>query len=102
MILYNITVSVDIDICEEWVTWAKQTHIPAILATGKFVSHRLFKMLNQTPGDQGISYAIQVFCKDMSTLQSFMSQDAPLLQQELIDRFGNKAIPFHTALEEVK
>lgn len=101
MILYNITVSVDSDICDEWITWAKQTHIPAIMATGKFVSHRLFRMLSQTTGEEGQSYAIQVFCKDMGTLQSFMSVDAPLLQQALMDRFGNKAIPFHTALEEI-
>jgi hypothetical protein len=34
MILYNVTVSVDPEIHDEWLAWMKSKHIPDVLATG--------------------------------------------------------------------
>ena len=45
MIIYSVTVSVDEDVHEEWVSWMKQTHIPDVMATGFFVENRFAKVL---------------------------------------------------------
>jgi hypothetical protein len=39
MILYNITFNLSPDIEEDFLSWMKETHIPEVLATGKFHSH---------------------------------------------------------------
>jgi len=30
MILYNVTVSIDPEIAEEWLTWMREVHIPDV------------------------------------------------------------------------
>ena len=36
MIIYNVTSNVDDSIQDEWMTWMMDSHVPAIMETGKF------------------------------------------------------------------
>lgn len=59
MYIYNVTVNIDDSIKEDWIRWMQQTHIPEVIASGCFTSHRICKLMNVE--DQGTTYAIQYF-----------------------------------------
>lgn len=97
MILYNVTVKVDTEIQEEWLEWMQQKHIPAVMATGKFVEYKLCRILHEEP--DGVTYAIQYFSPDMKTFHQYYAQDAPRLQKAHQDRFGNRFVAIRTLME---
>jgi len=101
MIVYNTTISVEEDIEQDWLRWIKGEHIPEIMATGFFVSHKLLKLLNEQPDATGVTYAVQYEVNSISELDEYLSAYAPIFQQKQIERFGQKCLAFQTVLEEV-
>jgi len=99
MILYNVTVSVDINVAEEWLTWMKQTHIDEVMATGLFESYSIYKVLLQK--EEELTYSIQYFTTSMSKLQQYQAKFAHGLQNKHISKYGNKVVAFRTVLESV-
>lgn len=100
MILYNLTVNVDLDIEIEWFNWMRETHIPKIMATGKFMDYKVYRVLNDGKGD-GISYAVQFFAKSLDELNSYFEQFGPELAKEQLEKFKHKHVAFGTILESV-
>ncbi len=100
MILYNVTVKIDLDVHDDWLNWMQNKHIPDLMQTGLFERHHMAKVLLQDESD-GITYAVQYACKDMSTLQLYMAQHAPALQAEHQARYQDKFVAFRTILEEI-
>ncbi|MEM7550717.1 MAG: DUF4286 family protein [Bacteroidota bacterium] len=101
MILYNITVNIHSDFEEEWLQWMKGKHIPKVLATGYFLEHKIFKLLNETPDNDGATYSIQYFVESMEELNEYQIKEAPQLQKEHAERFKDKFVAFRTFLESV-
>lgn len=100
MIVYNVTVNVASGIHDEWLHWMKTVHLPEVMATGCFLEHRFLKLLQPTP-EEGVTYAIQYFAKDLSTYQHYQEQFAPMLQAQTKALYGDKAFAFRTLLETV-
>ena len=44
-VIYNVTVNVSDSRVDEWLSWMRQEHIPAMLGTGLFVSATLVKVI---------------------------------------------------------
>lgn len=101
MILYNVTVSVDRDIEHEWVIWMKTEHIPEVMATGYFTTHRMLRLLNDSPDVTGVSYAVQYEASDIGQLEAYLTHHATPLREKHVLRFGAKTIAFRSVLEEV-
>lgn len=101
MILYNVTVNVAPEVEIEWLHWMKMDHIPDVLATNRFTSHKFFKMLSEHPDADGNTYAIQYFAESIVDLEAYLNTEAPVLQKEHIDKYGEKCLAFRTVLEEV-
>ncbi|MEX2595447.1 MAG: DUF4286 family protein [Salibacteraceae bacterium] len=99
MIIYNVTVKVENDIHEDWINWMRETHIPDVMATGKFIEHQFAKVL--VDDEDGITYAVQYKCQDMETLTAYYEEYAPELQKEHTERFKDKFVAFRTLLEVV-
>ncbi|MFY0626419.1 MAG: DUF4286 family protein [Reichenbachiella sp.] len=99
MILYNITVNVDLKVSEKWLEWMKTEHIPEIMRTELFLSFKIFKMLNEDP--QGITYACQYFAKSMEDVLLFQEKHGANLQSKMYQKFGNSTADFRSMLEEV-
>lgn len=97
MIIYNVTVKVEHSIQEDWLDWMRTVHIPDVMKTGRFLDSKLFRVI----GDEtdGVTYAIQYSCVDMKTLHQYTIHDAPALQKDHIQRYGDKAVAFRTLLE---
>lgn len=101
MILYNITFTVNNEIEEDFVQWMKETHIPDIFATGLFLEHKFFRLLN-SPDDNVTNYSLQFFTENTQKLIEYESRFAHALRYETQARYGEKAIPFRTLMELVK
>ena len=99
MILYNVTVSVDPEIHDEWFDWMRKEHMPRVIGTGMFQSSKMFKVLLEK-GDT-LTYAIQYSTDSISKLQQYLARFAPELQQASLQKYGQKAVAFRTVLEEI-
>ena len=101
MLLYNVTVTIDLDVHEVWLRWMRETHIPDVLATGLFLSHRLCRLIGHEHEDSEI-YTVQYLVQDMTALRRYMDEFAPALQQEHKDRYDGKYAAFRTVMEVIE
>ena len=97
MILYNITVSIDYDVHQEWLVWMKEVHIPDVLSTGLFIKSKIAKIHAEQEG--GISYSIQYYLNSWGNYQDYQSSFAEELQKKYQKKYGNKSVAFRTVLE---
>lgn len=98
MILYNVTVTIDLDIQEDWVTWMRDVHIPDVMITGMFISYRMSRLMGHEHSDSEI-YTIQYLAKDMAHLLRYQEEFAPELQQQHRARYDGKFAAFRTVME---
>ncbi len=99
MILYNVTVKVERDIHEDWLAWMRKEHIPDVLSTGHFVSHRICRLLHEE--EDGITYAVQYFAHSLEDIQAYQQGHAQRLQAEHARRYKDRFVAFRTLMEIV-
>ena len=98
MIIYNVTTNIHESVHEHWLQWMKETHIPDVLATGKFSAAKLVRVLVEEEMG-GFTYAVQFTTDSKETLEKYYTEDAPRLRQEVLKLFADKALSFRTELE---
>jgi hypothetical protein len=101
MVIYNITIQVEIPIAEDWLSWLKEEHIPEVLQTGCFVKHQLVKLMDADESES-ITYAVQYYAENKMQLDLYLEQYAAALRQKGIDLWGNRFITFRTIMEVVQ
>ncbi len=99
MLLYNVTLIIDESAAEEWLQWMKEVHIPEVMATGKFVSNRLLKVVDSP--NEGITYCAQYIAETVEDYQDYQANFAPALQVQLQTKFANKHVAFRSLMEFV-
>lgn len=100
MIIYNVTINIDDSVHQEWLNWMQTKHIPQVLATGKFASARLVRVLvEEEMGGQ--TYAAQYTCESRELLEAYYAEDAPELRADGLRLFADKMLAFRTELEVV-
>lgn len=100
MILYNVTTNIHESVHDQWMTWMQEKHIKDVLATGKFTSARMVKVLVEEEMG-GMTYAVQFMTDSKETLEKYFQEDAPRLRQEAMQLFADKALTFRTELEVI-
>ena len=100
MYIYNVTINIDDSIHEEFKTWIR-THIPDVLATGKFTSARLVEVLVEEEMG-GTTYAVQYTAKSKEDLEAYYEEDAPRLREEGMKKFADKMLGFRTELRIIE
>ncbi|MEQ8531829.1 MAG: DUF4286 family protein [Imperialibacter sp.] len=100
MVLYNVTVNIESVVEEEWLHWIKSIHIPKVMATGKFVESKIFKLLHDE-GDGSATYSVQFFAASVKQVNEYLETYAPALVQAHMERYKNKHVAFRTLMEEV-
>lgn len=101
MIIYNVTLNVDDSIHEEWLSWMMDTHIPAVMETGKFLKAKMVKVL-VVEETGGTTYSVQYFAENKEKLEAYYAEDAPRLREDGLRLFGDKMLAFRTELELMK
>ncbi|PWA05199.1 DUF4286 family protein [Flavobacterium psychrotolerans] len=100
MIIYNVTTNIHESAHDQWLTWMQEKHIPEVLATGKFTSARMVRVLIEEEMG-GITYAVQYTTDSKEKLEKYYQEDAPRLREKTMQLFGDKAFSFRTELEYV-
>jgi len=100
MYIYNVTVNIEELAKDSWLRWMQETHIPNMLATGKFSKALLTKVLVQEEMG-GVTYSIQYTTDSKATLQNYYDEDADKLRSQEARLFSGKYVDFRTELEIV-
>ena len=98
MIIYNVTTNIHESVHDQWLKWMQEKHIPEILATKKFSTARIVKVLIEEEMG-GTTYSVQYTTDSKSTLEKYYLEDAPKFRQEASALFGDKMLAFRTELE---
>lgn len=101
MYIYNVTINIDETSHDEWIQWMEKSHIPDMLATGKFTSARMLKVLVEEEMG-GITYSVQYLTESKKMLTQYYAEDAPRLRQDALRKFADKFVAFRTELELLK
>jgi hypothetical protein len=97
MLLYNVTIIIEDAAANEWLQWMQETHIPEVMATGKFVSNRLLKVIDSP--NEGVTYCIQYVAENIDKYNDYQENFALNLQADLQVKFENKFVAFRTLME---
>lgn len=95
-VIYNVTVSVDEAVSQEWLEWMQEVHIPEVMKTGLFIESRISRVLGHEEG--GKTFAIQYLCPNMDTYNEYVSNHAPALQADHTNKYGAQTVAFRTLL----
>ena len=98
-VLYNVTISIDPSIEEDWLDWMKNVHIPEVMKTGFFIENRICRIHAFEEG--GLTYAVQYVAKSMQDLEIYREDYSPALQEDHTKRYQGKFDAFRTVLEIV-
>jgi Domain of unknown function (DUF4286) len=101
MIIYNVTINVEDDAHDAWLSWMKETHIPDVMSTGMFLDFNFSKLLSRQDDETGETYVIQYLCESIEKYERYQSQFAPGLQADTQKMFGGKFVAFRTLMEKV-
>jgi hypothetical protein len=98
MYIYNVTTNIEDSVHDQWLQWMQETHIPDVLATGKFLNAKMCRVLvDEEMG--GTTYSVQFTTTDRATLQKYYEEDAARLRADVLKRFANKFVSFRTEME---
>lgn len=97
MLLYNVTIIIEDASAAAWLKWMQETHIPAVMATGKFVSNRLLKVIDSP--NEGVTYCSQYVAENQAEYDDYQNSFAPALQAELQELFANKFVAYRSLME---
>lgn len=100
MIIYNVTVKIEHSVHEDWLKWMREKHIPDVLNTGRFIENRMARVL--VDEEDGVTYAIQYTCRDMTDFEAYQQHEAPRIQTEHSTRYKDKFVAFRTLMEVVE
>jgi len=100
MYIYNVTTNIEESVHDEWVNWMRETHIPDVLATGKFLNAKMSRVLVEEEMG-GITYSVQFTTIDKETLNLYYQENAASLRNDVQKRFAGKFVSFRTEMEVV-
>lgn len=100
MILYNVTVSIDPEISEEWLQWMRSKHIPDVMATNCFKESRISRIQGEEEG--GITYSVMYLCPSEELMNEYQNTHASALQKDHSDRYSGRFASFRTFLTVIE
>ena len=100
MIIFNVTTNIQESAHDQWLKWMQEKHIPEILATEKFSSARIVKVLVEEEMG-GITYSVQYTTDSKDTLEKYYLEDQPRFDREALELFADKMLSFRTELEVI-
>jgi hypothetical protein len=99
MLLYNVTTIIEDAAAERWLKWMEEVHIPEVMSSGKFISHRLLRVLDSP--NEGVTYCAQYVVAHMADYLDYQENFAPTLQTEVNKHFENQLVAFRTLMEYI-
>lgn len=100
MIIYNVTTNIHESVHDKWMIWMQHKHIPEMLATGKFSSAKMARVLIEEEMG-GVTYSVQYIAESKEILEQYYKEHAPALREEGLKLFGDLMLSFRTEMEVI-
>lgn len=100
MILYNVTVSIDERIKDDWLNWMRSKHIPDVMATNCFIESRISRVHGDEEG--GVTFAVSYICPSQKHYDEYQKKHASVLQKEHGEKFNGQFAAFRTLLTVIE
>ena len=100
-VIYNVTIKVEKTIADDWLQWLLQEHIPEIMKTGCFSSHKVVRLL-EVDDSEGSTYAIQYNANSKADYNRYIAIYAADMRQKSFDKWGNRFMAFRSVMQVVQ
>jgi hypothetical protein len=101
MIIYNVTIKVELQIADAWLKWLLDEHIPDIIQTDCFVDYKVVRLLEVDDSD-GPTYAIQYYAQSKADYNRYIEIHASKMRKRSFEKWGEQFIAFRSVMEVVK
>ena len=101
MIVYNVTIKVDLDVHDLWLRWMKEEHIPEVMQSGCFTECKILKLLTEAEDNDGVNYAIQYTAPNLGSYHQYRDEFAPALQAKTKAKYGDDVLAYRSLLEVI-
>ena len=100
MFIYSVTIHIHKDNEGEWIEFMKQKHIADVLNTGYFTKAIMRKIIHND-NENHVSYNTEYFTETIEKYDSYVQLAAPVLQKDVLDKFGGKFTAERKFYEEI-
>ena len=100
MIIYNVTVSVENTIKDDWLKWMMKEHVPEVLGCGLFLKAQINQVFSESDVDS--TFAIAYTASSLEEFKEYKLKYASQLKEKHITKFGNKTTSFRTLMNIIK
>ncbi len=100
MIIYNTTFNVAPGKEEIFIEFLKQEYILDCLNSKLVRNPKFMKLLGDLP-DEGSTYSLQFDCQNIDDYMAFETEDVPVLQDGIIEKYGDQILFFTSVLEVI-
>lgn len=97
--IYNTTFIVEEKIEQEWVAYMQKCYIPSVFASG-LPSDRLFTKVS-IDQPEGKTYSLQFVFASEQTLNRFLEEYLPAIEEALLSHYKNGYLCFSSTLTEI-
>jgi len=101
MIIYNVTIKIEIGAADAWLQWMKNEHMADVLSTGLFFDCKLYKLLEQDE-TEGITFVAQYHCHTMEQYDEYINLHADAMRTKGLKLFAGKFVAFRTVMEKME
>jgi hypothetical protein len=101
MIIYNVTIKVEQAIANAWLQWLLNEHVPDVMSTGCFTSHKVVRLL-EVDDSEGPTFAIQYTAESKANYNLYILKHAEEMRKRSFDKWGNRFIAFRSVMQVVQ
>jgi hypothetical protein len=98
-LIYNVTISVEPEVHEKWLSWMLEVHLRDMLATGCFLGFRFCEL--QGTEDAGPTFTVQYELASQEDFAHYEQEFAPSMRDKGQEQFGTKALTFRTTMQVI-
>ncbi len=86
MVTYEVKITIDPDVEDDWLNWMKMVHVPNVIATGYIKSYQILIPLH----DLEHTYLFQYQFGNMDDYTSYQEKHSPALREEVLELYDGK------------
>ncbi|MBI4547826.1 MAG: DUF4286 family protein [Ignavibacteriae bacterium] len=99
MFIYNVILTIDRQIHQDWLRWQTEVHMPNVMRTGMFTGNRICRMLSEE--ESTVGYSVEYYFRTMGDYEKYKNEFASRLQKEPLEKFGDKIVASRMLLEVI-
>ena len=99
MIVYNETIIVEDASYDAWITYMREEHIPAVMATGYFDSYKILNVIDSP--NEGVTTCVQYNTDSEARFAKFYNEHLHPLHTKHHELYENKYVLYSSLMETI-